>query len=248
MADAVRGLQPGAARPPAVVRSRCPKSMPETVITGSCCPLQENQQLPLQPGTYPLSELPPKPLPAAADALRAAEPSIPPSAAASGDPAERRGSQDRRRQSAWSLLYGGLRPRRRAGRRTGDEQRIFLDWHEPGLLYLTLAILLMSCADALLTLNLLAAGAEELNIIMRFLLGKGPRWFLWIKIGLTACSIIVLAAAARHRILGRIPVIWLIKLCFAGYVLLICWELYLFRELAQDSGGIGGLFGGWWAD
>lgn len=200
---------------------------------------------------HPLSELPPKPLPAAADALRTAEPSILPAAAASGGseaPAERRGDRDRRRQSAWSLFYGGLRPRRRVGRRTGDEQRIFLDWHEPGLLYLALAILLMSCADALLTLNLLAAGAEELNIVMRFLLGKGPRWFLWTKIGLTACSIIVLAAAARHRLLGRIPVIWLIKLCFAGYVLLLGWELYLFHQLAQDSGGIGGLFGGWWAD
>lgn len=195
-----------------------------------------------------MPEIPPKPLPAAPEPLRATQAPTRPAAAASGGteaPVERRGSQDRRRPSAWSLLYGGLRPRRRAGRRAGDEQRLFLDWHEPGLLYLMLAILLMSCADALLTLNLIAAGAQELNVVMRFLLGQGPRWFLWAKIGLTASSIVVLAAAARHRIRGRVPVIWLIKACFAGYVLLIGWELYLFHLLAQDSGGVAWLLGGW---
>ena len=60
---------------------------------------------------------------------------------------ERRGGE-RRSASLWSLCYGGFRPRRRSGRRGGDEHAIFLDWHEPRVLYLVLAILLMSCTDA----------------------------------------------------------------------------------------------------
>lgn len=95
------------------------------------------------------------------------------------------------------------------------------------MLYLALAILLMSCADALFTLNLLAAGGEELNVFMRALLGQSVRWFLWVKIGLTGMSIVVLAAAARRRVLGRVPVAWLIRGLFACYVALIGWEIYL---------------------
>lgn len=155
---------------------------------------------------------------------------------------ERRRGPDRRRHSAWSFLYGGFRPRRRRGRRDGDDQLVFLDWHEPGLLFLALAILLMSCADAFFTLTLLAAGAEELNAVMRFLLGKGPRWFLWTKIGLTASSIIVLVAASRRRILGRIRVLWLIQICCAGYVLLMGWELFLLYQVALSAGVSEGLF------
>ncbi len=149
---------------------------------------------------------------------------------------ERRRTADRRRQTAWSLAYGGLRPRRRTGRRTGDERHIWLDWHEPRVLYLTLAIVLMSCADALFTLNLLAIGAEELNSVMRVLLDKGSHWFLWGKIGLTSVSAVVLAVAARRYVLGHVPVIALIKLCLLGYAVLIAWELYLLYWLMTDGG------------
>jgi hypothetical protein len=146
---------------------------------------------------------------------------------APGVPRERRKDMDRRRHSAWSFLYGGLRPRRRFGRRLGDEHRIFLDWHEPRVLYIALAIVLMSCADALFTLNLLAVGGQEVNAFMRAMLGHGVRWFLWVKIGLTGMSIVILVAVARRRVLGVVPVWWLIRLVFAGYVALIGWEIYL---------------------
>ncbi len=149
---------------------------------------------------------------------------------------DRRHAGDRRRHSAWSFLYGGLRPRRRTGRRAGDEHRIFLDWHEPRVLYLALAILLMSCADALFTLNLLAAGGEELNAVMRALLSQGVRWFLWAKIGLTAFGIVVLVVAARRLVLGRLSVFWMLRLFFAGYVVLIGWEIYLLGWRATKTG------------
>lgn len=149
---------------------------------------------------------------------------------------DRRSPGQRRRHSAWSFLYGGLRPRRRVGRRAGDEHHIFLDWHEPGVLYLALAILLMSCTDALFTLNILAGGGEEVNHLMRALLGQGAGTFLWAKIGMTALSILVLATAARRLVLGGVPVLWLIWLLFAGYAVLIGWEVYLLGWHATAMG------------
>ncbi len=149
---------------------------------------------------------------------------------------DRRTLLERRGHSAWSFVYGGLRPRRRVGRRAGDLHRTFLDWHEPGVLYLALAILLMSCADALFTLNLLVVGGEELNHVMRALLRHGSHWFLWAKIGMTALSIVVLATAARRVVMGRLPVMWLIWVFFAGYGVLIGWEIYLLGWQATAVG------------
>lgn len=149
---------------------------------------------------------------------------------------ERRSGTDRRRHSTWSFVYGGLRPRRRSGRRTGDVHVIFLDWHEPGVLYLALAIMLMSCLDALFTLNLLTVGGEELNAIMRALLGRGSHWFLWVKLGLTATSLVVLATVARRMLLGRLPVLGFIWVFAAAYAALIGWEIYL---LGWHATGVG---------
>jgi hypothetical protein len=143
---------------------------------------------------------------------------------------------DRRRESTWSFVYGGVRPRRRIGRRAGDVHHIRLDWHEPRVLYLALSIVLMSCADALFTLNLLAAGGEELNGIMSVVLDRGVRHFLWSKIGLTCASIVILVISARRLILGLVPVLWLLRLFFWMYVALIAWEIYLLGWHATPTG------------
>src|SRR5687768_5342317 len=64
---------------------------------------------------------------------------------------ERRSGIDRRRMTLRSFLRGGLTPRRRGGRRAG-EHHLPIDWHEPYLLFVSLMILLLSVADAFLTL------------------------------------------------------------------------------------------------
>lgn len=94
----------------------------------------------------------------------------------------------------------------------------------------------MSCADALFTLNLLAVGGEELNVFMRMLLDQDVRWFLWTKISLTAGGIIVLVLAARRLVLGRLPVLWFIRLFVVAYIALIGWEIYLLGWHATDAG------------
>jgi hypothetical protein len=148
---------------------------------------------------------------------------------APGVESERRESRDRRTHSFRSFVYGSFRPRRRVSRRTGDEDQIFLDWHEPRVLYLVLGIVLMSCADALFTLNLLAAGGEELNAAMRVLIVTDTRHFLWVKIGMTGACAVLLALAARRRFFGKIRIIRFLQLFCAAYAALIVYELWLLR-------------------
>lgn len=147
-----------------------------------------------------------------------------------GPPArvERRGPADRRTHSLKSFAYGSFRPRRRHGRRDGDHDRIFLDWHEPRVLYLALAIVLMCAADALFTLNLLAIGAEEVNVLMHTLLIHDVRVFLAIKIGVTSVSVVLLAIAARRRFLGMVSVLRVLQVFCAAYGMLIAYELWMF--------------------
>ncbi|MGI9330339.1 MAG: DUF5658 family protein [Gammaproteobacteria bacterium] len=154
---------------------------------------------------------------------------------------ERRDNQ--RRSHSWpSFLYGGLRPRRRAGRRSGDEQEIFLDWHEPRVLYLALGILLMSCLDALFTLNILAGGGRELNGVMDKLIQADKNWFVAGKIAITGTGVVLLTIAVKRQFLGRVRVIRVLELFCAGYAALIVWELYLltlmFPYLAADFRGL----------
>ncbi len=133
----------------------------------------------------------------------------------------------RRYHSLWSFLYGGVRPRRREGRRVTDHELVFLDWHEPRVLFLVLAILLMSCTDALFTLNLLAIGGEELNALMDALIRTDIETFLYVKIGVTAACVVLLAFAAPRHFMGRLPVVRLLQLFCGGYAALIVYEIYL---------------------
>lgn len=140
----------------------------------------------------------------------------------------RRRLSDRRRRSLGGFFYGNFRPRRRGVRRSDEHHRILFDWHEPRVLYVALAVLLLSCTDALFTLNLLLLGANEANVFMDSLLARGVDAFLAIKISLTACSVVLLVGVARRRFLGLFPVIRLLQLVCIGYLLLIAYELWLF--------------------
>ncbi|MDJ0927269.1 MAG: DUF5658 family protein [Gammaproteobacteria bacterium] len=134
---------------------------------------------------------------------------------------------DRRSHSFRSFCYGSLRPRRRLGRRDGDEHRIFLDWHEPRVLYLSLAILLMSGLDALLTLNILNAGGEELNGIMDWLIKTDPAWFVMAKLAITGLGVTLLVVAVNRHFFGVVRVIRIMEIICFGYVALMVWEISL---------------------
>jgi hypothetical protein len=147
---------------------------------------------------------------------------------AAGAIVERRRSVDRRRVTLASFLQGGLTPRRRAGRRA-DEQHLPVDWHEPHLLFLALTILLLSVADAFLTLTLIMGGAQEANPLLAFILRDHPELFAVLKMGLTGSGVLVLVAVARSRLFSIMRVGIVLQGIFVAYVALIAYEWWLLR-------------------
>ncbi len=124
--------------------------------------------------------------------------------------------------------------RRRQGRRVTDMHAAGRDWHAAHWLGAAVLILLLSAADAFLTLTLMRHGAEEANPLMEPLInGGGPAFAYW-KVGLTAFGVLVLTAMARVRLFGVIPVGWILYLVAAGYIVLVTYELHLLHHYGTD--------------
>jgi uncharacterized protein DUF5658 len=136
---------------------------------------------------------------------------------------ERRLSRDRRRVTLRSFLQGGMTPRRRGGRRLGD-QDMPVDWHEPHLLFLALTILLLSVADAFLTLTLMDLGATEANPFMAFVLAQHPKLFAAVKMLFTGGGVLVLVAVARARLFSVVRVATVLQWLLVAYAALIFYE------------------------
>ncbi len=153
---------------------------------------------------------------------------------APGISADRRTGRDRRREkSLRAFFYGNFRPRRRSSRRVADDHRYIFDWHEPHLLYIAVSIVLLSCTDALFTLNLLHIGAVEANLFMDGLISLGVEQFVWTKIGITAVSVLTLVFAAQSSFMGQFRVFRLLQVICAGYLALIFYEIYLCCQILQ---------------
>ena len=91
--------------------------------------------------------------------------------------------------------------------------------------------LLLSTADALLTLILLERGANEANPVMAQFVGGSPLVFAMVKMGLTSGGIIVLILLARVRVFGRVPVSFLLYTVLFGYAVLVGYEFWLLETL-----------------
>jgi hypothetical protein len=146
---------------------------------------------------------------------------------------ERRHGPDRRKNTVRSLIYGSFVEPRRRGPRRDDQQASFtaVDWHQPQWLAVGLSILLLSFADAVLTLTLLNHGAIEANPLMRVLIDGSGLGFATVKIGLTAGGTVLLILLAQMRAFGRIPIGAVLYAVLAAYVALISYELWLLEEI-----------------
>jgi Domain of unknown function (DUF5658) len=133
-----------------------------------------------------------------------------------------------RRLSILGALWQGSFLRRRMGpRRDKDRHPVMTDWFQPQWLATAMIIMILSSADAVLTLALISRGATEINPIMEPLVrGSGRGFALW-KIGLTAMGVVVLTMAARLRICGRIAAGSILYVVLAGYLVLVSYELSL---------------------
>jgi hypothetical protein len=145
---------------------------------------------------------------------------------------EQRSGADRREFTWRTVAYGFALSRRHANRRLGDEEVIFLDWHHPWLFFLATGIMLLSCADAFLTLQLLDLGMIEANPVMKAVMAQGTVVFTSTKLAMTAVGILVLVFLAKARFLNRIRTGLFLTMFFSFYACLVCYELVnLFRLL-----------------
>lgn len=138
---------------------------------------------------------------------------------------ERRARVERRRLTFWSVLYGGFRPRRRHARRSAETALPVVDWHEPHLLGVSVAIMLLCLIDACLTVMFILGGGTELNPIMNKLLSIDAALFGVAKIAMTGFGIAVFVYLAKLRLFGRIPVVRALYAVLVIYCLLVAYEL-----------------------
>lgn len=125
----------------------------------------------------------------------------------------------------WIFTSGRRRHVRRKSDRTGFH---ILDYYPPKLFYFLVTTLLLSVADALLTLWLIDHGAVELNQIMAYYLDKGHYVFIAVKYFLTAAAITITVLinyaflrSSRIRS-GHMLIV------FAGiFACVVAWELFL---------------------
>jgi hypothetical protein len=132
---------------------------------------------------------------------------------------------------AWSLVYGGMFPRRLGGRRAEDHHRPLIDWHGPGLLVSCLLILLLCATDAFLTLLLISGGATEANPVMALFVYDDVRGFTIAKMTLTGLAVLGLVAVARFRVFGLLRVATLAHGVLVGYIVLIGYEVWLLAQI-----------------
>ena len=145
---------------------------------------------------------------------------------------EQRADVDRRTFTWRTVTYGFTLSRRRHHRRVADDDVIFLDWHHPWLFFLAIGTMLLSCADAFLTVLLIELGMVEANPVMGAIMAHGTTVFTSTKMAMTGIGIFVLVFLAKARFMNRFRTGLFLTTFFALYACLVCYELVsLFRFL-----------------
>jgi hypothetical protein len=148
---------------------------------------------------------------------------------------ERRVNQgERRNVTLRTILRSIFTPRRRSGRRVTDRD-LPIDLHEPYLLLLSIVMLLLSVADAFLTVTLMTDGAQETNPLLAFVLNEHPRLFAVVKIALTGLGVVVLVAVARTRIFRIVRAAAFLQGLVAAYFALVAYETWLVSSMFSSQ-------------
>jgi hypothetical protein len=103
--------------------------------------------------------------------------------------------------------------------------------HEPYLLFLSIVMLVLSVADAFLTVTLMTDGAQEANPLLALVLNEHPRLFAVVKIALTGLGVIVLVAVARTRLFKVVRAAAFLQALVVAYVALVAYEAWLVRAM-----------------
>ena len=138
---------------------------------------------------------------------------------------DKRAEDDRRALTWRTVFFGFIRSRRHSHRRSVDDTIVFIDWYHPWLFFLATGTMLLSCADAFLTLQLIDRGMFEANPLMRLVLDESTLLFTSTKLALTGLGILVLVFFAKSRFMNRFPNGLFLTMFFSFYACLVCYEL-----------------------
>ncbi len=131
-----------------------------------------------------------------------------------------------RRDFTWrTVFFGFTRSRRREHRRLVDDDVVFLDWHHPWLFFLATGTMLLSCADAFLTLQLIDRGMIEINPVMGAVMAHSTILFTSTKLAMSGIGILILVFLAKSRFLNRFRTGAFLTVFFSFYASLVCYEL-----------------------
>lgn len=137
-------------------------------------------------------------------------------------------SQDRRASIPFFCLYHlGIKKGRRINKRRSGAGVAYVDSYAPHLILCTIAIILLSAMDALLTLNILAKGGTELNSFMAILIDDSTEKFVHYKLVLTSLALIFLVIHHDVQLIARLQVKHLLYSILFGYITLIGYEVAL---------------------
>ena len=85
--------------------------------------------------------------------------------------------------------------------------------------------MLLSCADAFLTLLLIDHGMIEANPVMNAVMAQGTTVFTSTKLAMTAFGIFVLVFLAKSRFMNRMRTGLFLTTFFTFYACLVCYEV-----------------------
>lgn len=146
---------------------------------------------------------------------------------------ERRSGKDRRAGPTSPFSINSLTGSRRASRRKEDAQKHYIvDLYSPVFLAVLVATLLLSLADAFLTLKLVGEGLNELNPVMDYFLRQGPVIFVVVKYGMTALGLLILLIVKNYCLWrGKVKTALFLFVLPVLYLCLITYEVILFLTL-----------------
>lgn len=111
----------------------------------------------------------------------------------------RRQQSDRRNQPTSFLSSPFRRGRRKAGRRAGERDNIYVDVYSPTDVLIMLGIFILNIGDALFTLLWLQRGGGEGNPLMQAMLDIGIGAFLFQKCVIVGIWLLILTAHRNYR-------------------------------------------------
>jgi hypothetical protein len=142
---------------------------------------------------------------------------------------ERRSGKDRRARPTSPFTLASLLGSRRHYRRNQDSRKFyFVDLYSPFSVTLLLSALVLSIADAFLTIMLVGEDIHELNPAMDFFLKLGPFEFIIVKWFLTAFGLITLLVLKNYYLWqGRVRTVVVLALLPFLYLALVSYEIFM---------------------